>query len=612
MKRFISLMLAVVMIISAGMVSAYASKGSKTTCGGEGVCDKVPTIVIHGIGQSNVWLTDGNGNYVLDKDGNRISCFPCYADVGKIVKRALVPVLLTLVTQHDAGLSKALSKIVEDIFYMNISDDNGKESKYVELESYNYSLAECSTYERNEIYSNVPIWQYGLEVGEDHLYYFAYNSLGNMQDIVDDLYKFIEQVKEETGHDKVNLIPISMGGAVSNGLLEWYNGTYENKPDVYNSIHKVVYIVPALDGASIIGDIYTKNLTFLDMAYLYDGFLEELMDEGTARWIEVALRILPDDVINQVLDNTVDALIKKVFARNTNLWALCPSADYQKGAELWLSDPSMKNIKEQTDAFHIAQLNSKKNIQRMKDMGIQVFDIVDYDFPIYNVGKSWNIENGDGIIDLDSTSIGAVSATVGNTLPAGYKQANTSCKNADHNHISPDRVVDASTGLLPDTTFYFDGQSHEATASNDIIMALATALLVNDDIKDVYSSPDFPQFNVGRNTRKVRNSYLPLAYDVDQSAITKEQAERLNKAIANAEAMLLSTVGKEGEAEAVELELYEALVDVGVITRNNDKPVNPGVPSKISKWLLSHYETNGFSEYPIYSIKKAFSLLFKK
>ena len=90
--------------------------------------------------------------------------------------------------------------------------------------------------------------------------------------------------------------------------------------------------------------------------------------------------------------------------------------------------------------------------------------------------------------------MGAYAANIGETLPEDYKQANTHCSNPEHKHISPDRVVDASTGLLPDTTFYFNGQKHEQTALNDTILKLALRLLEDDSIQDVYSNPDFPQF----------------------------------------------------------------------------------------------------------------------
>lgn len=609
MKRTLALLLALIMALSVFSLCAAAADGTKTKCGGEGKCTTVPTIVIPGIGQSRVWLTDGKGNYVYD-DGEKINCFPCYVDTGAIIRRVLAPALLTLAFQHDIGLTAAVDDLVDILFYMNTCDENGKESKYVELEEYPYSLAECSEKEKQTIYENIPLQSYSELAGEDHLYYFAYNSFGNTVDTVDRLYRYIEMVKKETGHDKVNLAPISMGGAVFNGLLEWYNGSYEGKPDVYDSINKVVYIVPALNGSTIVGDVITKNLTFLDKEYLYNGFLERLMDEDTARWIEVALRLLPDDVIDSVLNEVAEQLNRKVISRCTAMWSLCPGEYYDEAVKLWLTDPSLSGIKKQTDLFHTAQANRFKNIQRLLDMNVKVFDIVDYNFPLYNVGNSWNDENGDGVIHLSSTSAGAASLPVGEKLPAGYKQAGTYCTNPDHNHISPDNSVDATTGMLCDTTFYFDGQAHEATARNDIIMKLAVNLLYSDRITDVFADENFPQFNGARDGRSLQNA-INTAKNADRSKLTAEQSARLDKAVKQGEDVLSSTVEKDGASQKALDELNAALTDAGLRDKDKEKK-EAGFSEKLSLWLLDRFGTNGFSEFPLETLKKVFGLFTGK
>ena len=101
MKKIISVLLAVSIIMSGAAIFASASE-VKTECGGN--CDICPSIVVPGIGQSNVWALDENGDYLLDDDGDRIGCFPAIFDVASIVPKVILPVLLTLFTQHDMGL----------------------------------------------------------------------------------------------------------------------------------------------------------------------------------------------------------------------------------------------------------------------------------------------------------------------------------------------------------------------------------------------------------------------------------------------------------------------------------------------------------------------------
>ncbi|MBR5496646.1 MAG: hypothetical protein IKV76_01540 [Clostridia bacterium] len=584
MKKIISCIL--VLVLALSMFSICASATYKTECNGD--CDTCPSIVVPGIGQSNVWALDENGEYLLDDNGKRISAFPAVLDVGSIISKALFPALATLLTQRDAGLSDALCNVVRDAFAVNMCDENGKNTGNFEVEKYLYSVAECSDYEKEQIYRNIPLQDYAAQVGEDHLYYFAYNSFGNNYDIVTELYAYIQMVKAETGHDKVNIVPISMGGSVANGLFEYY-------PQVMDDLDKVVYIVPALNGSTIVGDLYTKNLAFFDTDFLYNGFLEALMDEEDARMIEVIARILPDEVLTSVLRKAADCIVEEVAANITMLWGLCPKEFYPAASEALLAEKP--EIKRQTDMFYQAQLNSHKNIQALVDKGVEVFDIVDYDIPLYLIGNSWNDDNADGVIQLSSTAMGVHSALVGETLGADYQQANTSinCSDPSHNHISPDNVVDASTGLLPDHTFYFDAQGHEQTARNDAIIALATRLLATDDIKDVYSTPDFPQFNAKRDPRALVNTYIPQAKAVDTSALSAEDTAELAAALAQAEAFVNSTASYDGQQKEVEDRLVSILVKIGA--REASVKEEPGTFfTNLSLWLYDNYGTDGIFE----------------
>lgn len=585
MKKLISILLVFTLVFSSMALIANAEE-VKTEC--QGNCEICPSIVVPGIGQSNVWILDENGDYLLDDDGERVSAFPAYFDITSIITKVIAPALLTLVMQKDIGLSSALCNVVRDAFAVNACDETGKNTGNFELEKYLYSVAECSEYEKKQIYNNVPLQAYADQVGEDHLYYFAYNSFGNNIDIVNELYDYIQMVKEETGHDKVNIVPISMGGSIANGLFDYH-------PDVMDDIQKVVYIVPALNGSTIVGDLYTKNFTFFNTEFLYNGFLESLMDEEDARIIEVIARILPDEVLDGALHNVANCLVEEVAANITALWGLCPKEYYPEASKALLADKP--EIKKQTDKFYQAQLNSNKNIQTLIDKGAEVFNIVDYDVPLYQIGGSWNDDNGDGVIHLSSTSMGAKSAIVGETLGKDYKQANTSknCSDPTHNHISPDNVVDASVGLLPDTTFYFDGQNHEKTARNDIIISLATRILATDDIHDVYSTPDYPQFNGSRDTRGLKNNYIPAAKAVDTSTLSPEVAKELATAIEEAEEYVNGTISYSGQHLDVEQKLIDAMVKAGAWTIEEKEEPMP-VFSTISLLLYDNFGTDGYSE----------------
>ncbi len=596
--KAVSLVLCAVMLVCASSVGAFAEQRI-TEC--DGKCEHHPAIIVPGLGQGNTWVLDENGDYVLDADGNKVTSFPAYIKLPELIKELALPLVFSLIAQRDIGLSQAAAKAIDSAFGINKCDKTAHLINNVETERYLYPVSECKDFEREEIYSHVPFNKYEHDQPLDHFYYFTYNSFGNHIDITKELYDYINMVKEQTGHDKVTLIPLSQGGTVMSALLEYY-------PDITDSIHKVIYVVPAIDGSTIIGDVFNGRVTFTNPEYLLNGFLGNsgLMDSETAAMIEVIARILPDEVLGAVLQSAVDVLVGDIMTMSTGMWALCPSGDYPTAAEKYLSD--RPEIKEQTDKYYRAQLNAHKNIQNMVDKGIQVFCFAEYDVNMINVGESWDSQNADYIIQLDSTSMGAYAAKVGETLPEDYVQQNTVCKDPTHNHISPDRVVDASTGLLPDTTFYFDGQKHERTANNDVILKLALELITSDDIKDVYSSPDFPQFNVGREPANLI-TLMEQAKQLDKSALSADDKAELEQALAEAEEMLADTVVVAGELEASEARITACLVKAGAMEPAEKK--DSGFFTGVSAFLNNAYGANGFSEMPRLTLDLVINIFYQ-
>lgn len=594
-KKLIALVLSIAMIIGASAVGASATQRF-TDC--DGKCEYYPTIIVPGLGQSNTWIVDDNGEYLLDDEGNKISSFPAYIQLDKILMRVLAPALLSLVFQKDIGLSDAAADIIELCFGINTCDENAKTSKNVVTEKYPYPASEYQDFEAEEVFGHVPFDKYETEQPFDHMYYFGYNSFGNHMDLVYELYDFIQLVKKQTGHDKVNLVPLSQGASIVSALLDY-------KPEVMDELHKVIFVVPALDGSTIIGDVFNDRVSFLNKDYLYNGFLGELglLDKGTAALVEVALRILPDEVIMAVLESAVETLVTDVMTTSTGMWALCPSGDYPTAAEKYLSDPSKASIKAQTDRYYQAQLNSDANITKLVDKGVQVFCFVEYDTALINVGETWNTQNADYIIQTDSTSMGAYFANVGDTLPGDYVQKNTHCSDPTHNHISPDRVVDASAGLLPDTTFYFDGQRHDLTARNDVILKLALNLIECDDTQTVYSDPRFPQFNIARSSEKLVE-LVELAETVDTAALSAEDANELAAAVAEAERVIDSTIGVEGEVPKIEERLSACLIKAGVLEAP-EASIPLDIFTKISPVIYKYFGSDGYSEIAVILATKA-------
>ena len=541
-KRLICFVLSAVLLVCA--VLPVAAKSTVVTdCGGD--CEYCPTVIIPGIFQSEVKMYDGNGDIALNSDGEPYSK-PFFMESSSDVtsyalRKVLLPLLSTLIFQRDINntLANNFGEALGKILMGNVvCDKNGKPVKDIRPTYYDGSLAQLTQEQRDYILSAVPMKNYVDIAGADHLYFYSYYSLGNMLDTAQGAYEYIQKVKEETGHNKVNVVSISQGGSVANMLFEIYKSEGRN---IAEDVNRIVFIVPALNGSTLIGEIYQNGLLDDDDA-LYGYMFPMLMGESWSSYlINLIIRFLPKDVLNNVLDNAFDTVVGDYMKYSTMLWGLVPSENYPACAEKYLSDEDSKEIRRQADIYYNAQLNSDKNILAAVESGVEVFDIVGYNYSLYPIVDSWDDVNADGIIQLDSVSMGAFSNGVDKPLGDGYT-SESNCGNPSHNHIDPHGVLDAGTGLLPDRTFYFYNQNHEETGSNDVVMKLAIELLTDPDFKDVYSYPDrFPQFNTARTSFKFINDVDEMR-SFDTSALDAQTAAELNNAIAKADKVIGNTV----------------------------------------------------------------------
>lgn len=560
-KKLIALLLVVVMLSSTLCASANAIDWGGHTPYVPVDEDVLPTIIVPGLFQSETKYYDENGNIALDANGNEYK-MPFFMDttaeiVGQALTEALVPIASLLINQEDKDhmAANAVANVLcEALMGKQKLDETGHFINDIRATEYNDSFNDLSDYDQNTVLEHFPMEYYIEHAGADKLYVFSYASLDNMIDIANRLYDFIQFVKEDSGYDKVNIVPISQGGSVANALMEIYN---EKDRSLAEDINKMVFAVPALNGSTLVGEILEFGLIDEDNE-LYCEMIPALLGEDNllSYAINIILRIMPNADLHDILDIVFDTFIKDYAGYSTALWGLCPTENYPGAREKYLMAEGMENIREQTDWFYQSQLNSDANILKAQADGVQVYDIVDYNKPLVHIVDSWDIP-ADGIIQVDSTSMGAYAVGNDVKLPADYVPTHSNCTDPqNHDHTDPNGLLDPCTGLLPETTFYFVNQSHESSASNDVFMKLASAILMDENFTSVHSYPDvFPQFNTGRNTKGIAKD-VDEYRDYDTSVLSAADKAELEASIVQVEMMLDNTVVDTDEVEAAKVRFY--------------------------------------------------------
>ena len=560
-KRIISLLLVVVMLFSVVSVSFASAAENSVNAVSDYVPDydrETPVIIVHGMSQNDTYVLDENGNRIPDKNGY-VTGWPLEIDVMALIKEIFPNLLTALITRQESGLPEKAKKGAYEALYAIHKDNKGNYLNTVDVPCYEYPMSEMTDELKEYYYNFLPIQELGELVGENNVYYFGYDSIGDVMHETEKLHHYIHDVvMKQTGSDKVNLCHISLGGTIAVNYLETY-------PEDYDLIKKMVFVEPAIDGSNIIGDILTDNLSVYDDKTLYEELLVFLLgDTYLSYFINILLRILPDAVLKETLRSIVEGVVEVAIRPTSIIWALCPDAYYEEARAKWLSDDEYAEIRDKADYFMDARANFKDNLFTLMEKGTKVYDLVCYDVPLFPLCKDYKTTNADRVIHAASTSMCATFADLGTTLPAGYKAAGTYCNNPDHNHISPDGVVDATTGLIPCTTWYIKGQAHELLPLNDVGLELAIRAMADENMVDVYSNPAYPQFNEGRLTGNT-TEYIKAWEEADKSAMDAETVKKCEDAVAVVNTLLDETIVDSEKWLDAEENLRATLAEANVI-----------------------------------------------
>ncbi len=325
------------------------------------------------------------------------------------------------------------------------------------------------------------------------------------------LDEYIQQVKELTGKDKVNIFAVSHGGQVSATYLTLFG----YKKDVHNA----VLTVPAIGGAGMVYDLMREDVHLNELNLLY--FIENgLMSETDFHWLVEAQQL-------GFLDNVCNKLVPYLVAVTRNwgsIWDFCPTAIYEDMKDKWLDETANAEVIAKSDYMHytvMPQFNTslQKCIDEY-DINVSIVAGTDIDLT-----TGWE-ENSDGII-ATAFSTGATCAPYMSRFADGYTQINPCNGNYK---VSPAMTLDASTAYLPDNTWFVSGLFHGMTYWDMYTRELMMILLLTDQIEDVYSNPDYPQFHESSSPSnavwaKFNNSQEGYVSSEDNALIVKNVSE---------------------------------------------------------------------------------------
>lgn len=461
--------------------------------------EEAPVIVVSGMGSYP--LTDGEtGEQVYG---------PKTETILALVGRALPDAVKFLFTKDWQALADAVvGDVYDSIFECMACDEEGNSKHNVTTKTFPLSLDnypdewDLSARLADE---EAVIAAAIKTVGAENSYFFNYDWRLDPMATAEKLNAFIENVKKAEGCSKVTLIPCSMGGVMTNAYLSKYGN---------ESVCRIIYAMTAYHGMDMVGELLNKNLT-LDTKLLTEYLFAFQRDKVDMQILMALLKTVTEmfPALSKGLDGFIDKSLFELSDRVYNeilvkslgscpgFWSFVPDNYYEGAKKAMFGDKLNAEFERKIDEYHYGvQVKAHELMEKVRLSGTEIVLLSSYGF----VGAPCTItayEQSDCLIETYHEAGGATTALWGKTLgDESYEALGTVCADKSHNHVSTDLIVDASTGVYPEYTWYIKYNRHVGldyyTDCTDFLSWLITA----ENQPTVHDNESYPQFMHFNNT----------------------------------------------------------------------------------------------------------------
>ena len=392
-------------------------------------------------------------------------------------------------------------------------------------------------------------------VGADKVYVYGLDWRVDPMVIADEINAYIQNIKAQTGCDKVSLAAISMGGVMVSAYIQKY-GT--------DDISHLTMISSAFTGVDMVGQLYCKKVV-LDETGAQNLINQLITIPGVSSVIEMTgllNRLVPllNTLVEEQIDRVYDEVLIPIFAYNPALWTFVDDECYEEAKSVMLAgaEPSFIDM---IDNYHYnVQVKIPELLENAKNNGVKVAIVSNYNRQIAPITERANY-NADGVIETRHTSGFATVAPLGETLGDGYKQA----KLRDKNYLSSDGVIDASTCMLPDNTWFIKDMDHVGFVGDSNNCDIYTWLMTADKQMDINSNPVYPQFNIYEDDIKLLHPLDMLAGDVNHDGVVDlvdvRTIARYTKGLCELDSLALLVANMNGDDE-INADDVNAVLDI--------------------------------------------------
>lgn len=327
----------------------------------------------------------------------------------------------------------------------------------------------------------------------DRIYIFDFDWRDSPLRNADLLHAYIQRVKAHSGHDKVNISLQSGSTGVGLAYLEKY-GTGDLN---------VYWSSMSLHSSTMFGEIMNKRIHFDEEALFNCNIITGMHNETVDTVLEVLgyfneaglLRLLFDALYivlrPTMVERIFDQFITECIATIPVMWTYVPAQDHDSAIEAQFGGEREKyaGLISLLDEYHSRVGSRQEEILAAAAQEIPVGLFCSYGSSQLPLASGTNV-NSDTLVDLKYSSLGATASAPDSVLQGKCGKPYTQAVADGHNHLSPDGQVDASTCLLPETTWFSNDGDHFQVVQIKRIRNW----FYDTEGATVHTNPDYPQF----------------------------------------------------------------------------------------------------------------------
>ena len=464
-KKLISLIIAVIMIMSLA-TTAFAKDSNWIS---QSLSD-IPVIRI-----------SGDGEPLVDKDGNKIFH---YKDAAKLLKgdgsedgnnemmesiaTVIKPFLLDgLLKDEWDGFYDSLYTEISQLFSNSLLDKEGNAQE-------GSGLRQERIDHMNNIRHNDQAWYTsdGVKYYNYNEYWFRYDWRLDPIKTAGDFKSYVDDILASTGCDKVGIVASCLGTNVITAYLAVY------PEHAAKSIRGVAYDGSVVGGAEILSEVIcakfkvdptavNRILIDCDATGLFnvDEFINitiEMLDRTGV--LDTLIGTTEKLLYDKLVEGVTSALALSTFYTWPNYWACVSPEEYESakyyvfGAEGSEKRKEYAGLIEQLDRYdRVVRQRIPEILTQTVNNGVHFGAISKYGFqnlPICETSESVS----DQFASVKRSSFGATTGTIYRDLSEEYIASRVEA--GFGKYISPDKQIDASTCLFPDSTWFIKGSSH--------------------------------------------------------------------------------------------------------------------------------------------------------